>query len=90
MRMAEVRRRMRQKEYRGSGSDHELRRRALVPVVAVYGHECSLCGGWIAAGSRWDLAHAPDRRFYLGPAHERCNRATARKDEPVGRTSLEW
>lgn len=90
MTIAEVRRRMRQRQYRGSGSDHELRRRALLPVIATVGGTCAICGGRIEAGSRWDLAHAKDRRFYLGPAHVRCNRATARKDEPVGRTSLEW
>lgn len=86
--MSAVRRRMRQRQY--SGSEHRVRRRALEPVVALVGHQCVLCPGWIAPGSEWDLAHAPDRRFYLGPAHVRCNRATSRKDEPLGLVSREW
>ena len=51
--------------------------------------DCAICGHRIEAWDGWDLAHAEDRRRYLGPAHRACNRATNRA-VPVERTSRAW
>lgn len=84
---SEFRRRLRARQY--GGIQHRTLRANLEPVVAAGLADCALCGHRIAAGARWDLAHAEDRRFYLGPAHERCNRAT-NPAASVERTSREW
>jgi hypothetical protein len=56
---------------------HDLRRRALVPVVATGEVACARCGELIAPGDRWDLGHDDaDPRYYTGPEHSRCNRQT--------------
>jgi hypothetical protein len=50
-----------------------------------------LVGGLIVPGEPWDLDHTDDRRGYLGPSHQRCNRrAGALKRNSRMRQSREW
>lgn len=65
-----------------SGLDHKAERQRLAPHVDA-GHAfcaeriCVMPTRWIPPGTPWDLAHNEDRTGYLGPAHQRCNRAAA-------------
>ena len=63
---------------RGYGLPHRKLRQRLAPFVASGRARCARCGKHIAPHALWDLDHYDaDRRFYLGPSHRRCNRATA-------------
>jgi hypothetical protein len=67
---------------RGYGSRHQAERARWQPVIDRGEGWCAeiICvkaSRRIAPGEPWDLAHAPDRSGYLGPAHQECNRAEA-------------
>lgn len=88
---------------RGYGGRHQTLRKHWAAKVARGTESCRRCGGWIAPGSTWHLAHDPydpTRRRYLGPMHERCNCDTrlekvlrrtgaARSPAPAGRPPAE-
>ena len=66
--------------YRGPkyGRPHRNRRLALAPFVAAGWVRCARCGELIERTNRWDLGHDDvDPRFYSGPEHAACNRATS-------------
>lgn len=76
-------------ERAGYGADHRRLRAELDPVVMA-GHTRCAAGpdckravdgvaDFIRTGEPWHLGHAGDRTWYLGPMHEACNCATARK-----------
>jgi hypothetical protein len=53
-------------------------RAAWARKVAAGGVLCAHCGLPILPGEAWDLGHDDtDRRFWTGPEHRRCNRATS-------------
>lgn len=63
---------------------HRKERARLAPTVDAGHAHCTEArclevedGGtrWIPPGTPWDLAHDRDTGTYLGPAHQRCNRA---------------
>ena len=84
MERADVRRRMRAKEYRGR---HERIRRSLIPHVLSGEAKCARCGESIEPGEDWHLGHSDrDRRFYSGPEHARCNRGAPMRNK----TSRAW
>lgn len=65
---------------RGYGHQHQAERRGWAPTVEAGEAWCAevIClepDRWIEPGTPWDLAHNRDTGGYLGPAHERCNRA---------------
>ncbi len=60
---------------RGYGSQHQRRRAALAPRVTLGLGHCARCGKRILPGQPWDLDHSDDRKTYLGPSHQRCNRS---------------
>ena len=69
---------------RGYDQAHKAERARLAPLVATGSVKCWRCGGYIAAGSPWDLGHDDrDRTVHRGPEHvgrecpEGGNRATA-------------
>ncbi len=63
---------------RGYGNRHQALRKQWAPKVAAGEVLCARCGRPIVPGTPWDLGHSDtDRRFYTGPEHRRCNRATA-------------
>jgi hypothetical protein len=73
---------------RGYDSAHKQLRRRYAREVALGGVVCWRCGKPIFPGQPWDLGHNDqDRRFYNGPEHRQCNRATAGRKR---RTSREW
>jgi hypothetical protein len=72
----------------GYGIAHQRLRRRWAREVELGGVRCARCGGPIFPGEPWDLGHDDvDRRFYNGPEHRACNRATASRRR---RTSREW
>ena len=50
---------------------------------------CVKADRWIAPGSPWDLAHAPDGS-YAGAAHRRCNRreAAIRRNKAISQVTV--
>jgi hypothetical protein len=75
---------------RGYGSTHQGTRKRWVPVVRTGTVPCAHCGWLIGANEPWDLAQAPDRSGWLGPAHRYCNRADgARNSNTVQRERRE-
>jgi hypothetical protein len=59
------------------GRSHRNRRLLVAPLVAAGCVHCARCGELIEPTDRWDLGHDDvDPRFYSGPEHARCNRAT--------------
>jgi hypothetical protein len=61
-------------------------RRRLEPLVAAGMVRCARCGELIVPGEPWDLGHDDgDRRFYTGPEHRACNRATSGRNERYSR-----
>jgi hypothetical protein len=73
---------------RGYGRPHRRLRAALAPEVAAGLHHCARCGELIKPGEAWDLGHDDhDRRFYTGPEHRHCNRATSKTRRT---TSRQW
>ena len=67
---------------RGYGRAHQRMRRDWAPLVEAGQVDCWRCGERIPSGDPWDLGHDDiDRAKYRGPEHQRCNRAT-RKREP--------
>jgi hypothetical protein len=72
----------------GYGAEHKRLRRRWAREVELGGVRCWRCGDPILPGSRWDLGHNDyDRRFYNGPEHARCNRATSGRKR---RSSWDW
>ena len=60
------------------GRSHRNRRLAVAPLVAAGCVCCARCGEPIEPGQLWDLGHDDvDPRYYTGPEHAACNRATA-------------
>ena len=81
----------------GYGVTHRRQRQALAPLVASGQATCVLCGEPIAWDADWDLAHAGDRRSWLGASHAVCNRGDAgrktarlRWERSQRRTSEDW
>jgi len=62
---------------RGYGATHQALRKQWAPRVKTGAVKCNRCGERIRPGEPWDLDHTDDRTAYAGPAHRRCNRATA-------------
>lgn len=78
---------------RGYGIHHQRARRRVARLVASGAAFCTRCGELLDPLDPWDLDHTEDRRGYLGPAHQSCNRsAGARKRNGAGarRVSREW
>ena len=73
------------RQQRGYDATHEAERKRLAPIVAAGQVSCARCGLLIEPGAAWDLDHLPDRSGYLGPAHQRCNRAAASNGRRIGR-----
>jgi hypothetical protein len=69
----------------GYGAAHQKLRAQLAPIVATGLVRCWRCRELISARQRWDLGHDRDRRYYRGPEHVHCNRATATHAEWVRR-----
>jgi hypothetical protein len=74
------------------GTEHKTLRRQLAPFVASGQARCARCGFQIEVGEDWDLDHDDsDRTRYIGPSHQRCNRATAgRPNHKRDRHSRKW
>jgi hypothetical protein len=72
----------------GYGWPHQKLRAKWAKVVRAGAAVCSRCGESFGRDEPWDLDHTDDRRGWLGPAHPKCNRATASR--PVKRTSRAW
>jgi len=72
---------------RGYNEAHRRLRKAYEPLVAAGQAYCWRClargatnaEAHIAPGTPWDLGHRPDRT-HAGPEHQRCNRATNKKE----------
>jgi len=80
---------------RGYDYKHEKLRKQLAPDVEAGRKNCWRCGERILAGEPWDLGHSDeDRTKYMGPEHQRCNRATAGRQTqfngPPVDTSRDW
>ncbi|MEU6208194.1 hypothetical protein ABZ814_31995 [Micromonospora musae] len=80
---------------RGYGWDHQQKRAQWKPRVAAGLVDCWRCGERIPPGTPWDLGHDDhDRRFYRGPEHRACNRATSGRNEqpsdPPNRAVTRW
>lgn len=64
-------------------SAHRRLRAREAPRVAAGGVACARCGKPIEPDARWDLGHDDrDKTKYVGPEHERCNRATRAHQPP--------
>ena len=73
----------------GYGGKHKKLRRRWARVVRAGAAVCNRCGDPILPDDKWDLDHDDfDRRFYCGPAHASCNRATSSRVRQV--SSREW
>jgi hypothetical protein len=84
---AQIRRKIRSREY--GGSTHRILRANLAPLVVAGAAICAECGHPISPTEKWDLAHVRgDRSRYAGPAHARCNRNTA--GSVIERRSRRW
>jgi len=63
---------------RGYGTAHQKLRAQVAILVASGEAVCWRCRRPIWPGSDWDLGHSDwDRSQYMGPEHQRCNRAAA-------------
>jgi hypothetical protein len=71
------------------GHNHRRLRKQIKALVDAGRANCWRCGEPIEAGTDWDLGHAdhtePGARLprYMGPEHQRCNRATAGRNKPI-------
>jgi hypothetical protein len=61
----------------GYGWKHQQARERAKRLVDAGRAFCARCGGYIVPGEPFDLDHSPDRSYYLGPSHRRCNRQTS-------------
>lgn len=77
---------------RGYGREHQKLRKKVKVEVDGGNAYCWRCGRLISPHEDWDLGHDDDDRTkYMGPEHQRCNRATARhKAANVVDESREW
>jgi hypothetical protein len=65
---------------RGYGNNHQKLRERWRRQVERGEVRCARCGRFIQPGQAWDLDHDDlDRSQYLGPSHQACNRAAARR-----------
>ena len=72
------------RQARGYNAEHEAERKRWAPVVDAGQVSCARCGLPVEPGAAWDLDHLPDRSGWLGPAHQRCNRAAASNGGRIG------
>ncbi len=68
----------------GYGEEHKrIRAQYAKEVEAGHGWCCEIVcvmsSRWIPPGSKWHLAHTPDKTAYRGPAHSLCNVSEAGK-----------
>lgn len=68
---------------------HARLRKILAPEVAAGLKDCAYCGEPILPGEAWDLGHSENKKYYNGPEHARCNRATTTRAMRHSRVWLE-